>query len=433
MASSSFILSIVLFLITIINTVAVTSMLEREYNSLLSALRYRGYHVFANAISTTDLHYDIINGGNFTFFAPINSVLYTLDTSMSAGDYSMTMRFHVVPRRLSLSDLRELPYGLTSFPTLLHDHEIHIVNPLSLPLPVTVEGVEIAIPDLYYDAHIVVHGLESVIGFRSVNDAMKSTSMFENLTPMDVRRETFAPSPQVAVQVAPTPPRTSIVTGIDTVASPLPVSETSYMPFSDGSQAQRHHQAETRSVTIIQSHQLPETKSESITQSHQLPDTKSESITRSHPLLENRLESVTQSHHSPETRSESVTQSHHSPVSKSITRSQQVPDTRSESVTQSHHSPQIYFESVNQPPEEHISIATRPEFIPQNIHHVSLAMKSISNAAEDFMQADGMIIDCPVADDDREQLSIANIRRDDPNTRDLYDRTKMTCAHGNIW
>ncbi|KAI3774526.1 hypothetical protein L1987_49084 [Smallanthus sonchifolius] len=369
--------SIGLLLITVINTVAVTAVPDREIYSLLSALRNRGYNVFANAITTTDLHYDITSGGNFTFFTPTDSVLYTLDMRMSAGDYTTTLRFHVVPHRLSLSDLRNLPYGLTSFSTLLRDHEIHVVNPLSLPLPITVEGVGIAVPDLYYDTHIVVHGLESIIDFRSRNDTLNSTSIGEDLTPMDVRREAYAPAPQFVVPAANTPPQSSIVTGIDTVAYPKPVPRTSYVPSPDASQAQQRRQPETKSESIIQSHQSPETKSESIIQSHQLPET------------------------------------------------------RSESIIQSQKSTEIYFQSTTQPLEEHVSIATRSEFVPQKIHHVSLATKSTgnANAAEEFTQVDDMIIDCPITDDDREQLSIANVRRGDVYMRELYTPTKMTCAH----
>ncbi|KAK9071013.1 hypothetical protein SSX86_009581 [Deinandra increscens subsp. villosa] len=374
----SFRLPISLFLIAVINTVAVSAVPETEYNSLLSALRYRGYHVFANAIATTDLHYDIITGGNFTFFAPIDSILYTLDMSLSAADYTAAMRFHVVPRRFSISDLRKLPYGLTSLPTLLRDHEIRIVNPLSLPLPITVEGVGISVPDLYCDAHIAVHGLETVIDFRSVSDSMNSTSKSEILIqdhiPTDVLRESYAPSPQVEVQVVAPPPQMSIVSGIDTVASPVTV------PSPDVSLAERRLQPEILSESIIQSQQSPEAKSEFVTQSLQSPKTKSESVTQSHQSLG------------------------------------------------------TYFESTTQPLEQHVSVAAGSEFIPENIHHVSLAAKSTGTTVEEeFTPVDDLLVDCPVTDDDREQMNIANIRGGDHYMRELYTPARMTCAHGSVW
>lgn len=354
--ASTFIFSIILLLITAINTVTITAVPEPEYTSLLSALRNRGYHVFANAITTTDLHYDIITGGNFTFFAPIDSVLYTLDMSMSAADYTTTLRFHVVPHRLRLSDFQQLPYGLSSFPTLLHDHQIHVVNPLSLTLPITIEGVYISVPDLYSDAHVVVHGLESVIDFRSVNDTISSSSISDDFTRdnslMDVNREVDASFPHVTVPAA----------RIDTVASSM-------------------------------------------------PDIKSESIIQPHL----KSESIIQPHKSSEIKQESITQSHESPVKKSES-----------SIVQSHHSP--YFKSTTQPIEEHVTIATRSGLTAHKIPHVSLAVKSIDNVAGDFSQVDDKVVDCPIADDEGEQLKIANIRRGDPYMRELYTPNKMTCV-----
>ncbi|KAJ0743893.1 putative FAS1 domain-containing protein [Helianthus annuus] len=412
--ASTFIPSIFLLLITAINTVAVTAVPEHEYSSLLSALRNRGYHVFANAITTTDLYYDIISGGNFTFFAPIDSVLFTLDMSMSAADYTSTMRLHVVPHRLSFSDLRNLPYGLNSFSTLLPDHQIHVVNPMPLPLPIIVEGVYIAVPDLYTDVHVVVHGLESIIDFRSKNDTVNSTSIGENLAPdlapTDVHRESYPPSPEVAVPVNALAPKSSVVTGIDTVASPVPVPQKSYVPFLSVPQP------ETRSESIIQSIQSPEPKSESIIQSNQSPEPKSESVIQSNQSPATKSESIVQSIQSPKPKSESVIQS------------QLSPEEKSESIVQTHQSPKSYFESITQPIEEHASIASRSRFIPQAIHHVSLAKKSIA-AVEEFTPVDETIIDCPVTDDEREPLSIANIRRRDKYMRELYNPTEMTCAH----
>ncbi|KAI3788976.1 hypothetical protein L2E82_01759 [Cichorium intybus] len=123
--ASTLSISTALLLIIFINTVLVSAVPEPEYYAMLSALRFRGYHLFANAITTTDLHYDILSGSDFTFFAPIDSALYSLDMSMSAADYTMALRFHGVPHRLSLPELRMLPYGshVASNSTRDHAHE----------------------------------------------------------------------------------------------------------------------------------------------------------------------------------------------------------------------------------------------------------------------------------------------------------------------
>ncbi|KAI3774524.1 hypothetical protein L1987_49082 [Smallanthus sonchifolius] len=374
--ASSFSISTVLLVITFINTVVVTAVPENEYHSMLGALRFRGYNLFANAISTTDLHYDIINGNNFTFFAPIDSALYSLDMSLSAVDYTTVLRFHCVPHRLSLTDLRMLLFGSNSVPTLVPDHEIHVVNPLTLRSPIMVEGVDIALPGLFYGTHIAVHGLEGIMDFRSLRDTINSSTVAANLTqihtPTTVHREAYAPSPEILVPVDATATPPSIVTAIEAAASP------------DVSLAHRI------SVPGAQRYYQPETKSESITQPRP-SETKSKSITQPR-LPENKLGSIVQPR-PPETMSESISK------------------------------PETYSESVTQPREELVSTATRSELLSRKIKipDVSLATKSIG---KEFTQVGDKIIDCTVTDniDDGggEQLNIANVRQGDLYTREVY-------------
>ncbi|KAK9071014.1 hypothetical protein SSX86_009582 [Deinandra increscens subsp. villosa] len=406
--ASSFIISTVLLLLTVINTV-VTGVPEREYRSMLAALRFRGYHLFANAISTTDLHYDIINGDNFTFFAPIDSALYALDMSISAADYTTVLRFHSVPRRLSFTDLRLLVFRSDSVPSLVPGHEIHVVNPLTLRSPITVEGVDIAFPGLFYGTYIAVHGLEGIMDFRSLKDTMDSASaaanLTENLAPMNVHSEDLAPSaspspspsPESLAPVPATSPRSSIVTPIGAASAPdISLANRISVPG-----AQRYHQPETRSESVrsVTQPRQPETKSESITQPNS-PEIKSESITQSRP---------------PETRSESVTQPRR-------------PETESESITQPHR-PETKSESITQPRRVHRSMITRSEFFSRKLGDVSLATKLIGNSAEDFTQVDDKTIDWPMDDDCGEQVKIANVRRGYLYTRELFTPTIMTCVH----
>lgn len=214
-------ISTVFLLHTFINKVVITAVPDREYYSMLTALRFRGYHLFANAISTTDLHSDIINGNNFSFFAPIDSALYALDMNISAADYTTALRFHgVLNHRLSLQDLQMLRYGSIPFDTLVPGYQIHILNLIRFQLPITVEGVNIALPGLYYGTHIVVHGLESIIDFRSMIDSKNLSSNLKN----NHRRVAHAPSSRIEDPVAVTPSRSTIVTGI---ASPVPSSAVS--------------------------------------------------------------------------------------------------------------------------------------------------------------------------------------------------------------
>ncbi|KAD6795432.1 hypothetical protein E3N88_06328 [Mikania micrantha] len=330
--ASSFIISTVLLAITVV----ITAVPEHEYHSMLAALRFRGYHLFANAIATTDLHYDILTGNNFTFFAPIDSALYALDMSISAADYTTVLRFHGVPRRLSLTDLRMLVHGSNSVPSLVAGHEILVVNPQTLRSPIMVEGVDIAFPGLFYGAHIAVHGLEGIMEFRSLKDAINSTTVAANLTvdqdhtPMNVHDEAYAPAPEALVPLADTSPHSSVVTAIESAASP------------DTSLAHR--------ISIPGS--------------------------------------------------------------------------------QRYHQPEIKSESFTEPNEEHLTSAMRSELLSEKIQGVSLTMKPIGDAVEELTQVDDKMIDCPIADgDDDHQLIIANVRRGDPYTRELYTPTNMTCVH----
>ncbi|XP_076940931.1 uncharacterized protein LOC143610295 [Bidens hawaiensis] len=368
--ASSFSIFTFLLLITVINTtitVTVTAVPDREYRSMLAALRLGGYHLFANAISTTDLHYDIINGNNFTFFAPIDSALYALDMTLSAADYTTVLRFHCVPHRLSLTNLRMLLY---SVPSLVPGHEIRVVNPLTLRSPIMIEGVDIAVPGLFYGAHTAVHGLEGIMDFRSLKDTINSSTVevtanyTQDVNPMSVHREAYAPSPDD--NLAP------VIANPDVSAAHL------------------------ISVPVAQRYRRPEKKLESKSVSQ--PDTKSESVTQ------------------PEAESESISQP--LTISESISH----PLTKLESISQ----PLTYFESTTQPREEHISTSTRSESDFQKIPDVSLATRANGNALEEFTSAGAKIIDhCPVND---LALKSANVGQGGLYTGELYTPGNMICV-----
>ncbi|GJV04068.1 fasciclin-like arabinogalactan protein 19 [Tanacetum coccineum] len=304
-------------IILLILTVTTTAVPEREYYSMLTALRIRGYHLFANAITTTDLHYEIINGNNFTFFAPVDSALYALDMIMSARDYTTALRFHGVPFRLSLQDMRQLPYGENRFETLVKGHEIRIVNRL-LPVnvPITVEGVEIAFPGLFYDTHLAVHGLEGIMDFRSLTDVVNATREvdaphapepggdrhdFESIgvnTTNEHAREAHAPSPvevPVVESISPSRP-SSIVSGIVSGRSPLssppdvsPANRVS-VPVSP-----RYRAPETYSESVIQPRDERISETFQAREEHALSPTKSEKTSETFQAREEHGPSPTNS------------------------------------------------------------------------------------------------------------------------------------------
>ncbi|KAL4556071.1 hypothetical protein LXL04_038711 [Taraxacum kok-saghyz] len=160
------IIPLLIIVIAIINIFIVSAVRESELNVVFGVLRGRGYHLFANAIATSDIHYDIKSNGNFTLFAPINSALFAIDMTMAASNYVEAVRYHVVPRRMSISDLLSLPPGANSIPTLMPGQNIVVEqrrDPRSL---ITVGGVDIVVPGMFYGREIAVHGLDGILEFR---------------------------------------------------------------------------------------------------------------------------------------------------------------------------------------------------------------------------------------------------------------------------
>ncbi|KAK3009495.1 hypothetical protein RJ639_013860 [Escallonia herrerae] len=116
---------------------------------MLAVLRARCYNLFANAITTSDLQYEILTGASYTFFAPTDSTLFASDMTATASDYVSGLRSHAVPRRLSLADLLGLP------PTLMPNHAIRVER---RPDIITVDGVVIVVPGMFYGRNVAVHG-----------------------------------------------------------------------------------------------------------------------------------------------------------------------------------------------------------------------------------------------------------------------------------
>ncbi|KAF8404442.1 hypothetical protein HHK36_009327 [Tetracentron sinense] len=146
---------------------AVNGIPEQELQAMLSVLRAKGYNLFGNAITTSDIHYEILAGASFTFFAPTDSALFALDMTATASDYIQTLRYHVALRRFSVANFRFLPSD-SSLRTLLPRHDIHVSRRRSPEsLIITVDGVDVVFPGLYYGRDIAVHGLGGILSLRS--------------------------------------------------------------------------------------------------------------------------------------------------------------------------------------------------------------------------------------------------------------------------
>ncbi|CAA2982732.1 Hypothetical predicted protein [Olea europaea subsp. europaea] len=157
-----------------------TGVEEDELESMLAILRVRGYALFSNAIATSDIIYEIFNSNSsFTFFAPTDSNLYAIDMINTASDYTSVLRCHVVPLRLTLNELRRLPFGY-GLDTLVKYHVIKVSHRsgslISDNDAINLDGVEVVLPGLFYSRDIAVHGLGGMLnclktGFGSGQDS----------------------------------------------------------------------------------------------------------------------------------------------------------------------------------------------------------------------------------------------------------------------
>ncbi|XP_019238332.1 PREDICTED: A-agglutinin anchorage subunit-like [Nicotiana attenuata] len=150
----------------------------QELDTLLVALRYRGYPLFSNAIDTSDVQLQMLStvadtSSAFTIFAPKDHFLYTLDMASDADAYVAALLCHVIPsRRLTITQLRNLtsPY----LETLLPHYSILVGKSKSDDVFVTVDGVRVSDPDLYLGPKFVVHGLDGILltGFNMYEDTL---------------------------------------------------------------------------------------------------------------------------------------------------------------------------------------------------------------------------------------------------------------------
>ncbi|XP_042507187.1 uncharacterized protein LOC122083438 isoform X1 [Macadamia integrifolia] len=155
---------------------AVAGITEEELETAIGVLRSKGYNLFCNAIETSDILYELLDGNgdggsgdSFTFFAPTDSSLYYLDLASQASDYIQTLRSHISPHRLTISDLQIVSMSHVPYLESLVPHHVlfiasnHTTEANFSATPLVVDGVPISIPDLYVGPGITAHGLNGII------------------------------------------------------------------------------------------------------------------------------------------------------------------------------------------------------------------------------------------------------------------------------
>ncbi|XP_058088556.1 uncharacterized protein LOC131235399 [Magnolia sinica] len=162
-------LSVSLLLFLTLPNATVNGIRNEELEDMISALQSKAYNLFGNAVMTSELQYDILSGHSFTFFVPTDSALFALDMRSSASHYIQTLRCHVTLRRLPTSSLASLSPCLSFLPTLHPRRTVFISRRPSLSPGsdiLTVNGVDIIFPGLFYGRNIAVHGLDGILTTR---------------------------------------------------------------------------------------------------------------------------------------------------------------------------------------------------------------------------------------------------------------------------
>ncbi|KAL2903422.1 Fasciclin-like arabinogalactan protein 19 [Bienertia sinuspersici] len=173
--SNTLIIIIIYLTFSLIISTSIADLTLRDLETAIFALRANGFDLFANSIAVSELSFQVLthtfnssssNGGigrhGFTFLAPPNSVLFSLDMSTDAFTYIHSLRFHVIPRHFSFSEL--LNISRSSKPhleTLVPGHVLFVAS--SGRRVVSIDGVRVSFPDLYLSSDIAVHGLDGIL------------------------------------------------------------------------------------------------------------------------------------------------------------------------------------------------------------------------------------------------------------------------------
>ncbi|CAN1813104.1 Fasciclin-like arabinogalactan protein 19 [Linum perenne] len=126
---------------------------------ILYFLRSRGNSLFANAISTSDLLFDVLSLPSLTLLPPSDSSLFSLDMTESPAFYLAALRLHVIPFRI---DFRFLQNN-SSVHTLLNSRRLHATRDTNNLSVLLLDGVQVLFPPLYYQSNVAVYALRGML------------------------------------------------------------------------------------------------------------------------------------------------------------------------------------------------------------------------------------------------------------------------------
>lgn len=192
--------------------------LQQLYNIIDALIGSGDFGNWANILSTSDPSMFPVSA---TLFVPGDSAFSSFSSGLrSAADPPLVdpllFSYHVVPQRLSFSDLMLFPIN-SRLPTLLLDKAITITN--NSRTNFTLNRSHLTRPDLFSTSSVSVHGIGDVLGFAV--DSEPDSSSLTNVPPMPQvmppgKQETVpSPPPQgpenpISEQPPPPPPALAI-------------------------------------------------------------------------------------------------------------------------------------------------------------------------------------------------------------------------------
>lgn len=127
-----------------------------EWNKVVQLLGSKGYASFSIALHTVldGILKDYVGLGSVTIFAPLDFTILGYPSTL----LHRAVRFHILPRRFTYTELTSLPVR-TLLKTLMHDEHLEIDGVLNFLRGVIINGVEIVVPDMFTSEKFVVHGI----------------------------------------------------------------------------------------------------------------------------------------------------------------------------------------------------------------------------------------------------------------------------------
>ncbi|XWS16683.1 hypothetical protein CRYUN_Cryun34aG0111900 [Craigia yunnanensis] len=138
---------------------------QHQLNNIIDALIGAGdFNNWANMLSAADLFMLPLSA---TLFVPSDNSLFPFpvpisSTTKAAGFDPFIIPYHIVPQRLTFSELTLLkPYS--RLPTLLPSKSILVTNTSLFNF--TLDASQISYPDLYLTSAIAVHGIAALLNY----------------------------------------------------------------------------------------------------------------------------------------------------------------------------------------------------------------------------------------------------------------------------